>query len=133
VSEVAKRLHVVAHALREGFVRVARLDVPHLHGHLRHHELALQLATSVAGSAARVALHQQQALRPAVQAVGDHHVLGAVPHHVHDAVLQRLDLLAQHLGLALLQAHRAVAVRAGQLHAGQQLGVALEEVGVFAR
>jgi hypothetical protein len=46
-----------------------------------------------------------------MDAVGDHHVLVAVPHHVHDAVLQRLDLLAQHLGLAFLQAHRAVAVR----------------------
>jgi len=33
----------------------------------------------------------------------------------------------------LLQAHGAVAVRAGQLHLRQQLGMALEEVGVFAR
>jgi hypothetical protein len=48
-------------------------------------------------------------------------------------VLQRLDLLAQHLGLALLQADGAVAVRAGQLHRSQQLGVALEEVGLLAR
>jgi len=52
-----------------------------------------------------------------------------VADHFHDALLQQLDLLAQHLGLALLQAHCAVAVRAGELHRGQQLGVALEEVG----
>ena len=39
------------------------------------------------------------------------------------------DLLAQHFGLALLQAHGALAVRAGELHARQQLGMALEEAG----
>jgi hypothetical protein len=44
-----------------------------------------------------------------------------------------LDLVAQHLGLALLQAHGAVAVRAGQVHRGQQLGMALEEIGALAR
>ena len=74
-------------------------------------------------------LHQEQVAGPAMQPVGDHHVLVAVPHHVHQAVLQRLDLFAQHLGLALLQAHGAVAVRARQLHRRQQFGMAREEVG----
>jgi hypothetical protein len=52
-----------------------------------------------------------------VNLVGDGGVLAAVAHHVHDAVLQALDLLAQHLGLALLQADGARAVAADQLHA----------------
>ena len=56
-------------------------------------------------------------------------VLVAVAHHLHHALFQPLDLLAQHLGLALLQAHGTLAVRAGELHAGQHLGVALEEAG----
>jgi uncharacterized protein GlcG (DUF336 family) len=49
--------------------------------------------------------------------------------HFDDALLQALDLLAQHFGLALLQAHGALAVRAGELHARQHLGMALEEAG----
>jgi hypothetical protein len=35
--------------------------------------------------------------------VGQHHVFAAVADHLHDALLQRLDLFAQHLHLALLQ------------------------------
>jgi len=35
---------------------------------------------------------------------------------------------AQHLGLALLQAHRTVAMGAGQLHRGQQFGMPLKKI-----
>src|SRR6218665_76749 len=73
------------------------------------------------------ALDLQQRRAPLVQFVRDGRVVGAVAHHLHDALLQALDLLAQHLGLALLQAHGARAMRVGDLHAGQHLGMALEE------
>ena len=66
---------------------------------------------------------------PLVQPVGDGHVVLAVADHLDDLLLQALMLLAQHLHLPLLQRHRALAVRAGQLHGGQQLGMALEEAG----
>ena len=72
---------------------------------------------------------QQHVTRPALQLVGNHHVVVAVAHHVHDAVLQRFDFFAQHLGLALLQAHCPRAVAAGQLHGRQQLRMALKKVG----
>jgi hypothetical protein len=74
-------------------------------------------------------LHLEQVARPAMQAVGDDHVLVAMAHHVHHAVLERLDLFAQHLRLPLLQAHGPVAMRAGELDGSQQLGVPLEEIG----
>ena len=51
--------------------------------------------------------------------------------HVDQAMLQHLDLVAQHLGLALVQVDHALAVGTTQLHRGQQLGIALEEAGVL--
>ena len=68
-----------------------------------------------------------------MQLVGQGHVLVRVTDHVHDAVLQRLDLVAQHQGLTFLQAHGALAVRVRELHAGQQLGVALEKIGCIGQ
>jgi len=47
----------------------------------------------------------------------------------NQAMLQHFDLLAQHLRLTLLQTHGPVAVRAVELHGGQQLGMALKKVG----
>ena len=52
----------------------------------------------------------------------------AMAHHVHDAVLKALDLVAQHLCLALLQTHRTMALRVRQLHCGQKRGMALKEI-----
>ena len=63
-----------------------------------------------------------------VDFLGDGGVFIAVAHHVHDALLQSLDFLAQQLGLALVQAHGARAVRAGDGDAAQHFGMALEEL-----
>ena len=71
----------------------------------------------------------QQPAGPALQFVGNRDVLLTVPDHLDHAGFQTLDFFAQHAGLAFLQADRTVAVAAGQLHRGQQGGVALEKVG----
>ena len=85
-------------------------------------------ATSTAGRSSG-ARGQHDRSRPAMQPVGDRHVVLAVADHLDDPVLEALDLLAQHFHLPLLQRHRALAVRAGQLDRREQLGMALEEAG----
>ena len=95
---------------------------------LRDHEFVLQLAHQHLGQLGRGGGAQQRA-RPAVQAVGNGHVVLAVADHLDQLVLQALDFFAQHFHLPLLQRHRTLPVRAGQLHGGQQLRMALEEAG----
>ena len=74
--------------------------------------------TSTSGRSRGVGGEHQRA-RPAMQPVGDGHVLLAVADHLDDLLLEALDLVAQHFHLPLLQRHRALAVRAGELHAGR--------------
>ena len=95
---------------------------------LRNQELVLQLAHQHVGQVGGVGGEHQRA-RPAVQLVGDRDVVLAVADHLDDLPLEALDLVAQHFHLPLLQRHRALAVRAGQLDRAEQLGVALEEAG----
>src|SRR6185369_181701 len=120
-------LRVLAHALDERLRRVAGVHVPDLDGDLGHDELVADFSRDGLRQGA-CRLHLEQLAGPAKQPVRNDHVLVAVAHQVHEAVLQRLDLFPQHLGLALLQAHRPIAVRAGELHRRQQLRVAREEV-----
>mmetsp|Transcript_10793 Transcript_10793/g.29567 ORF Transcript_10793/g.29567 Transcript_10793/m.29567 type:complete len:240 (-) Transcript_10793:372-1091(-) len=96
---------------------------------LRDHELMAQLGQQHLGQRRRLASGAHDGQRPAVQPVGDRDVVLAVADHLDDPQLQALDLVAQHLGLALLQRHGAGAVRMLQLHAGQQRRMALEETG----
>ncbi len=101
---------------------------PQAHTGQRDQELVAQLAAQDRGQGRSVAgVHQGQG--PAVQALGDADVLLAVADHLHDAALQSLDALAQHLGLAFLQRDGTRAMRVAQLDGGQERRVALEEAG----
>ncbi len=64
-----------------------------------------------------------------VQQALDARVLGAMANHVGRLEFEVADLFAQQLGLTLLQADSALAVRTGQLHVRQHLGMALKKIG----
>ena len=119
--------HRIGHALRIRGLGVAGVQVPQPQGHLRHLEQVVQVVHRHGGQVG--CGRGQQVTGPAVHLVGQGHVFVGMAEHVHDAVLERLDLVAQHQGLTFLQPHGALAVRVRELHAGQQLGMALEEVG----
>ena len=114
--------------MRHGQARVFGGHSPQAQAHLGHGELNFDVLFDDARHGVKVT-DRDQAACPAQDAVRQHDVLAAVADHFHDALLQRLDFFAQHLGLALLQAHGPVAVRAGELHGGQQFGMAQEKVG----
>ena len=119
-------LHVVADRAGERQRREHLGAAPDADRRLRDLELVLQLADEHVGQVGGVGGEHQRA-RPAVQLVGDGDVVLAVPDHLDDLALEALDLVAQHFHLPLLQRDGALAVRAGQLDAAEQLGVALEE------
>lgn len=109
---------ILAGTLGEIGVNIRPRHTPHPHGSLRHIEQGLQAVHQGVGQVHGVT-HLQQGTGPLVHLGGDGRILVAVAHHFHDAQLQPLDLLAQHFGLAFLQAHGAGSVRAGDLYAGQ--------------
>ena len=119
-------LDVVADRLRELERRERLVGAPDADRALRDQEPVEQLAHQHVGQVGRVR-RQHQRLGPLMQLVGDRGVVLAVPDHLDQLLLETLDLVAQHFHLPLLQRHRAMAVRAGQLHGSQQLGMALEE------
>ncbi|MCY1547215.1 hypothetical protein D9M68_832580 [compost metagenome] len=103
--------------------------VPQPERHGRHVEHLLQAVLHGIRQRVRIGFGQQPQL-PVVQALLGAVVVVAMAHQVGQAQLQALVLLAQDFHLALLQRHGAVAVRAGQLHGSQQLGVLFEEFGM---
>ena len=122
-----KRFHLVADAMGEGLNFIGLVHVPHPDGHLRHHEVVLNLIDDDVGQVAGL-LGVQEALRPTVQAVGQHRVVAAVADHVHHAVFQGANLFAQHVGLTFLQTDRPLAMRTDEPHGGQERGMALEKI-----
>ena len=99
---------------------------------LRDHELVLQLAHQhvgqVGGVAVSISARVQRCSLSAMATL-------SWPLRIISMILRSrpLILLAQHLHLPLLQRHRALAVRAGELDRGEQLGVALEEAGAVGQ
>ena len=125
-----KVARVGAHAGGKGLPGKFGRHAPDAQRRLRHHEHVAHVIADLAWQRVQVVL-QVQAGGPLEQAVGCHAVVAAMADHFHQAVLQHLDLVAQHLGLALVQADHALAMGTAQLHGRQQLGIALEETGVL--
>ena len=88
------------------------MESPQLQGHLGHHELVLNFSHQGLGQLLG-AIDQQKILGPPVQAVCQNQVLIAIPDHLHQARFVGANFLAQHVGLALLQAHRPLAMGIG--------------------
>ena len=112
--------------MREGQGVEGRAGTPDANAALRDEKQVHQLAHQQFGQLAGLGVEHQRA-RPAVQLVGDADIVLPMADHLDDLAFEAADLVAQHLHLPLLQRHRPLAVRAGELHAAQQLGVALEE------
>ena len=125
-----KSLGIIAHSHGVDGAAVCTRHIPQTQRDLGYIKGMLQTGSERVGQLAQI-LHLDQGMGPLVNLVGDGGVLAAVAHHVHDAMLQTLDLLAQHLGLTLLQADGTGAVPADQANARQHLCMALEEIGVF--
>ena len=100
---------------------------PQLDSGLRHLKICHQPLCDDIWHAVSIG-HPQQALRPQLQAAGDHFVVVAVANHLDHPRFQPLDLFPQQSGLPFLKTHSPVAVAAGQLHRGQHFGMALKKV-----
>ena len=122
-----KGFHIIADAMGEGLNLVGLVHVPDPDGHLRDHEVVLDFIDDDVGQVAGL-LGVQEALRPTVQAIGQDRVVAAIADHVHHAVLKCTDFLAQHVGLAFLQADSSLAMRADKTHGRQERGMTLEKI-----
>ena len=89
--------------------------------------MVLNFIDDDAGQIGRMLGHQQ-ALRPTVQAISQDSVVAAVANHLHHALLESADFFAQHIGLALLQTDRTLAMWTDKSHIRQKLGMTLKKV-----
>jgi len=92
--------HFGTHRLGKARLRMGWCQVPQPQRHLRHGKAPCNVATNLLWQCSGIGSAEQTG-GPGQQAAGQQHVFGAMPDHLHDAVLQHLDLVTQHLGLAL--------------------------------